>query len=498
MDSHNLAQDLFNLSDEISDAGVAERIGDAPLVEPQDAMEKAARGTIISGASRKRRAFVDQAVAALRPNDTVRTEFQKSRAEFDALNAKLRKLQAEVAELELVRQQLSAIESSTSWRMTYPLRRLMHKAWSVHSAASELIKLAWQTGNGLPHFVRTRPKGDRTFGGEPTSSISSLEVEKQEEKPGLQQIPGQPSKLRRPLVDPQKKPRESNARPVAEREIQLKARTREAEVSDTLIERWKARGHRRSQRTSLSLTTLAESNFGTTVVSKTDLTNGLPLDLAVPQRDNGLEYRLSSYSQEGEDLLLWRLFEGKNEGFYVDVGAHHPVRFSNTYLFYQNGWRGINVDATPGSMAEFRRLRPHDINLEALVSAERDARPFFLLNEPALNSVSASLSAERTKKNSQYTIIGEVRLTPKPLSEILAENLPEGQSIDFYSIDAEGLDLSVLRSNDWMRHRPSFILAELLETTFDDLAEHEITRYLCDQGYTPNAKLVNTVLFTRD
>ncbi len=40
------------------------------------------------------------------------------------------------------------------------------------------------------------------------------------------------------------------------------------------------------------------------------------------------------YSQEGEDILLRRIFGDQTTGFYVDVGAHHPKRFSNTCYFY--------------------------------------------------------------------------------------------------------------------------------------------------------------------
>jgi hypothetical protein len=74
-----------------------------------------------------------------------------------------------------------------------------------------------------------------------------------------------------------------------------------------------------------------------------------------------------SYAQEGEDMVLRRIFEDQPLGFYVDVGAHHPVRFSTTYFFYRRGCRGINIDATPGSMDAFRRLRPRDINLEVAI-----------------------------------------------------------------------------------------------------------------------------------
>ena len=55
-----------------------------------------------------------------------------------------------------------------------------------------------------------------------------------------------------------------------------------------------------------------------------------------------------SYSQEGEDIVLKRIFGDKKNIFYVDVGAHHPKRFSNTYLLYKKGAKGINIDASPG------------------------------------------------------------------------------------------------------------------------------------------------------
>ncbi len=65
-----------------------------------------------------------------------------------------------------------------------------------------------------------------------------------------------------------------------------------------------------------------------------------------------------SFSQEGEDMLLRSIFVDKSTGFYVDVGAYHPQRFSNTNHFYLAGWRGINIDAMPGSMEPFHQFRP--------------------------------------------------------------------------------------------------------------------------------------------
>ena len=101
-----------------------------------------------------------------------------------------------------------------------------------------------------------------------------------------------------------------------------------------------------------------------------------------------------SYSQEGEDLVLARYF-AKSSLIYVDVGAHHPTRYSNTYLFYSQGWRGINIDAMPGSMDAFRRDRPRDINIEALVStSKKPTITFDLMSLPLIPVIPPSPKAE--------------------------------------------------------------------------------------------------------
>ena len=49
--------------------------------------------------------------------------------------------------------------------------------------------------------------------------------------------------------------------------------------------------------------------------------------------------RICIYAQEGEDAVLTCMFDKKINGFYVDIGCHHPHRFSNSYAFYRRGWR---------------------------------------------------------------------------------------------------------------------------------------------------------------
>src|SRR5689334_1853966 len=93
-----------------------------------------------------------------------------------------------------------------------------------------------------------------------------------------------------------------------------------------------------------------------------------------------------SYAQEGEDLVLRRFVEERRTGFYVDVGAHHPTRFSNTYFFYEQGWRGINIEPAPEAAAAFIRLRPRDINLQVGVAEATGFRTYYIFNETALNT----------------------------------------------------------------------------------------------------------------
>lgn len=202
----------------------------------------------------------------------------------------------------------------------------------------------------------------------------------------------------------------------------------------------------------------------------------------------------ASFSQEGEDLLVARMFDTQGAGFYVDIGAHHPTRFSNTYLLYTMGWRGINIDATPGSMDAFRKLRPDDINLEIAVSSDGQPQRFYLFDEPALNSASTALSTERDEW-SDYSITSTVILPTRPLRDVLSEHLPQDiDGIDLMTIDVEGHDLDVLISNDWDRFRPRVLLIEVLAAGLEDLDGREEIALLRQHGYVLYAKLVNTVV----
>ena len=200
-----------------------------------------------------------------------------------------------------------------------------------------------------------------------------------------------------------------------------------------------------------------------------------------------------AYSQEGEDLILERLFEKHVHGFYVDVGAHHPTRFSNTYIFYLKGWSGLNIDAAPGSMKAFQRLRPRDTNIEVAVAGKQQSLSLYIYNDEALNSTIPP--EERCIDRSRHQVVGKISVPARPLAELLAVFVPDQQHIHFLTIDVEGMDLQVLRSNDWKRFRPTYVLAEELRGIGD---ETSIVKYMNAQHYSLYCRTMNTIFFLDD
>jgi len=201
-----------------------------------------------------------------------------------------------------------------------------------------------------------------------------------------------------------------------------------------------------------------------------------------------------SYSQEGEDLILSRIFGKKKDGFFVDVGAFHPKRFSNTYLFYKRGWRGINIEANPKSIKHFYKVRKRDINLNIPVSDKPDILKYYIFNEPALNGFSKELSSQRNGQG-KYIIVKELEMQTQRLDEILTKHLPPDTNIDFMSIDVEGLDYQVLVSNDWKKFRPSILLVEELGFNIEKPESSKTHLFLKENNYSLYGKSVNTIIY---
>ncbi len=164
------------------------------------------------------------------------------------------------------------------------------------------------------------------------------------------------------------------------------------------------------------------------------------------------------------------------DGVFVDVGANDPETLSNTRRFYDRGWRGINVEPNTEVCAELQRQRPEDINLNIGVAPEEGLLTFYRMDPSTLSAFEKN-AVQDNLAHPGARLVEEVQVPVEPLRQVLEKHLGD-RKIDFLSVDTEGLDLSVLRSNDWDAFRPRFVLVEIA------WMGKEIVDYLGTQGYT--------------
>lgn len=202
-----------------------------------------------------------------------------------------------------------------------------------------------------------------------------------------------------------------------------------------------------------------------------------------------------SYSQYGEDMLLSSLYDDKPDykGFYVDIGAHHPIRFSNTQYFYEKGWRGINIDATPGSMNRFNQLRSEDINIECAISDKNEELIYYCFEESALNSLDPIVSEEKIKKG--WKLKEKKYISTQVINSVLEEYLPDNQSIDFINIDIEGLELRILKSFDFEKYAPLYFLIEDIHPAG---ISFEINNFMEEKNYSLILRTEITAIYKKN
>lgn len=202
-----------------------------------------------------------------------------------------------------------------------------------------------------------------------------------------------------------------------------------------------------------------------------------------------------SFSQEGEDILVDRIFKTNYPGFYIDIGAHHPIRFSNTYYFYLKGWKGINIEPNPPAIKIFNQIRERDINLPIAIGKLEKSRKYFIFNEPALNTfVEKEANA---KINLGYKLNSKISIETVPLSQVLDKYLPKGQTIDMMNVDVEGLDLEVLKSNNWDKYRPKIIIAESLNSDITTISDDPVSQLLKENGYHLITRCLNSTIYSK-
>ena len=197
-----------------------------------------------------------------------------------------------------------------------------------------------------------------------------------------------------------------------------------------------------------------------------------------------LKYLLKkSYSQFEEDLFLKTYFKNKRDGFFIDIGCHHPFKGNNTYLLYKSGWSGINIDLNQLGIDLFDIARPRDKNICTAISNKDGFIEYYL---PDNNPLSTEITIERKfskilqeHHGNQYEAFKTKSMTWNSLED---EYKNFFKKINFFKIDIEGADLKVLKSIDLNKLKVKLIMIEA--SNFDSNDRNETINYLNSKNFT--------------
>jgi FkbM family methyltransferase len=162
-----------------------------------------------------------------------------------------------------------------------------------------------------------------------------------------------------------------------------------------------------------------------------------------------------SYAQNYEDILLARVLP-EPDGFYIDIGANHPVFHSVTKLFSERGWRGINVEPSQVVFQLLAEDRPRDINLNVGLGSSVGMMTFYEATERHGWSTFRPELSEHYR--GQGVAIAEVSVPVTTLAKVCEEHVD--RTIDFLKIDAEGFEREILLGADFSRWRPRILVIE--------------------------------------
>ncbi len=178
------------------------------------------------------------------------------------------------------------------------------------------------------------------------------------------------------------------------------------------------------------------------------------------------------------------------EGTYIDIGAGYPIRGSNSYYFYQKGWSGIAVEPILTNCIAFKFFRPRDEVIHSLMGLLSKPVTFFHIEPYEYSTTNPEIAIEMLKKPGtrlmKETFHKQIRL-----DSLEVTLKPEQPS--FISIDVEGSDLEVLKSNDWNRIRPRIICVEEWADKFNK--EDNVQKYLENQGYVLVGNVSPSLIF---
>jgi FkbM family methyltransferase len=190
--------------------------------------------------------------------------------------------------------------------------------------------------------------------------------------------------------------------------------------------------------------------------------------------------RPTSYSQRFEDLYLMRCFAGRERGFYIDIGAGHPVYDNVSFAFYLKGWSGIAVEPNPRLARLAEAIRPRDRTINGLAGSVPGEAAFYLVDD--YHGFSTTSAENAATAQSEFGKSSQPMMRPVMTLKQLCDAHAVGP-IDFLKVDVEGAEPDVLAGGDWQRHRPKVIVVEALAPFTQAPAWDAYEPLLASHGY---------------
>ena len=200
-----------------------------------------------------------------------------------------------------------------------------------------------------------------------------------------------------------------------------------------------------------------------------------------------------SYGASGEDVLINKIFKNKNDGYFVDVGALHPINGSLTYNLSKKGWAGLNIDLLKENLILFYLFRKKDKNINLAISKNKGVINAYIFERGSGVNTTDKKWADKWKRKigKNYSIL---KIKKNSLNNVLS-SYKISKEFELLNIDVEGHEIDVLKGINFKIIRPKIITIEIHVEKTEQIFKTEIYKLLKKNNYELISQYYQTSFF---